>query len=36
MKKRWLIFGLTAMLSLGCLFACDSGNGDDNGDGTVK
>ena len=25
MKKKWLVFGLTAVVGLGCLFACDEG-----------
>lgn len=25
MKKKWLVFGLTAVMGLGCLFACDEG-----------
>ena len=36
MKKQWLVLGMAAMMSLGCLFAC--GDGDDKGsdNGVVK
>ncbi len=37
MKKQWLVLGMAAMMSLGCLFACGDGDdkGGDNG-GVVK
>lgn len=31
MKKRWLVLGLAAIMSLGCMFACGK-DGDDSGD----
>ncbi|MBE5744910.1 MAG: hypothetical protein E7355_02105 [Clostridiales bacterium] len=36
MKKQWLVLGMAAMMSLGCLFAC--GDGDDKGgdSGVIK
>ncbi len=34
MKKKWLVFGLTAVMSVGAFVACDKGGDDTTGDGT--
>lgn len=33
MKKQWLVFGLTALMSVGAFVACDKGGSDTTGDG---